>query len=336
MTALVIQTSFLGDMVLTTPLIAHLARSGPVDVLATPAAATLLANNPHVRETIVYDKRGADRGVRGFMRLAKTLRERHYATAHLAQGSIRSGALAAASGIRERVGFSTSAGRRFYTVRIPYIENTHHSARLLSLATRDPSGDVPRAMLRPHLYPGPAERAVVDRLLGADPGQPIVAMAPGSVWATKRWPYFAELAGALRDVARIVVVGSEADRGLAEAIVGATKGQGVDAAGRLSLLASADLIGRAALLVTNDSAPLHLASAMNTPTIAVFGPTVPEFGFGPLADASAVMGRDDLACRPCDRHGPQKCPLGHWRCMREISPEQVAGLARSLITRGSD
>jgi heptosyltransferase-2 len=336
MTALVIQTSFLGDMVLTTPLIAHLAKSGPVDVLATPGSATLLANNPHVRQTIVYDKRGADRGAAGFVRLARTLRARADATAYLAQGSIRSGALAAMSGIRERVGFSTSAGRHFYTVRVPYIENTHHSARLLSLATRDPARDMPRAALRPRLYPGPAERAAVDQVLGADTGGPIVAFAPGSVWATKRWPYFAELARALRDEARIVVVGSDADRPLAAEVVGAATGQAVDATGRLSLLASADLIGRAALLVTNDSAPLHLASAMNTPTIAVFGPTVPEFGFGPLAASSTVVGHDALACRPCDRHGPQKCPLGHWRCMREISPEQVAGLARSLITRGSD
>ncbi len=113
-------------------------------------------------------------------------------------------------------------------------------------------------------------------------------------------------------------------------IVGATKGQAIDATGKLSLLASADLIGRAALLVTNDSAPQHLASAMNTPTVTVFGPTVPAFGFGPLADRSAVAGIDALACRPCDRHGPQKCPLGHWRCMREITPDIVAGIARRL------
>jgi len=337
MTSLVIQTSFLGDMVLTTPLIGQLATSGPVDVLATPAAATLLANNPDVRETIVYDKRGTDRGARGFVRLARALRGRHYAAAYLAQGSVRSGALAAVSGIDRRVGFSTSAGRRFYTIRIPYIENTHHAARLLSLATGDPARDLSRSALRPRLYPGQAERAAVDAVVGpVRSGEPLVAMAPGSVWATKRWPYFAELAAALRDVGRIVVLGAEVDRPLAEEIVGAAQGRAVDATGRLSLLASAELISRAALLVTNDSAPLHLASAMNTPTIAVFGPTVPEFGFGPLADASNVVGNMDLTCRPCDRHGPQKCPLGHWRCMREISPEHVAGLAQSLINRGSD
>ena len=98
----------------------------------------------------------------------------------------------------------------------------------------------------------------------------------------------------------------------------------------------AALIGRARLLVTNDSAPLHLASAMNTPTVAVFGPTVPAFGFGPLAERAAVAEHLSLDCRPCDQHGPQRCPLGHWRCMREISPEQVAQLARSIITRRSD
>ena len=102
--------------------------------------------------------------------------------------------------------------------------------------------------------------------------------------------------------------------------------------GRLSLLASAELIGRARLLVTNDSAPLHLASAMNTPTVAVFGPTVPAFGFGPLADRASVAEHLGLDCRPCDRHGPQRCPLGHWRCMREITAGDVAALARAFLS----
>src|SRR4029078_7378609 len=114
MTSLVIQTSFLGDRVLTTPLIARLAASGPVDVVATPAAAARLSNNPHVRETIAYETRGADRGLRGFARIGRTLRARRYDAASLAQGSVRSGALAAVGGIREGVGVSTLAGPRFF------------------------------------------------------------------------------------------------------------------------------------------------------------------------------------------------------------------------------
>jgi heptosyltransferase-2 len=333
--SLVIQTSFLGDMVLTTPLLAHLADAGPVDVVCTPAGAALLANHPAVRHPIVYDKRGRDRGATGLVRMASRLRAARYDSAYLAQGSARSGALAFVAGIRDRVGFASSAGRWFYTTRVPPIENMHHAARLLALGTRAPERAVDADTLRPRLYPGAPERAAVDAVLpDARPVVPIVALAPGSVWATKRWPYFADLARSLADDAQIMVVGAEADRALATAILAAAPGA-IDATGRLSLLASAELIRRAALLVTNDSAPQHLASAMNTPTLAVFGPTVPEFGFGPLASRSAVAGHDSLACRPCDRHGPKRCPLGHWRCMREITPDAVESLARHLLSLGT-
>jgi len=208
----------------------------------------------------------------------------------------------------------------------------HHSARLLALGTRDPLREMTNDELRPHLYPGETERKTVDALLGdRSAGMPLVAIAPGSVWATKRWPFYPELARALARSATVVVIGAEADRPLATEIVTATNGRAIDTTGHLSLLASAELIGRTSLLVTNDSAPLHLASAMNTPTLAIFGPTVPEFGFGPLAEHSRVAGQTELTCRPCDRHGPKRCPLGHWRCMREITPDAVAFLARELL-----
>jgi heptosyltransferase-2 len=333
-TSLVVQTSFLGDMVLTTPLIACLAGVGPVDVVCTPAAGALLANNPHVREIIVYDKRHADGGVSGFLKLASRLRAARYDAAYHAQGSSRSGALTFAARIPDRVGFSASAGRMFYTTRIPLIETRHHAARLLSLGTRDVARQATRAELRPHLYPGAAERAAVDGLLGSiELDEPLYVLAPGSVWATKRWPYYADLARLLRAWGRVAVVGGESDRGLASEIVDAV-GDAIDTTGRLSLLASAELIGRAALLVTNDSAPEHLASAMNTPTVTVFGPTVPEFGFGPLAERSLVAGNMTLDCRPCDKHGPQRCPLGHWRCMREITAQDVERLAW-IVRRGT-
>lgn len=332
LTSLIVQTSFLGDLVLTTPLIAYLAEQGPVDVVCTPAAGALLANHPGVREIIVYDKRGADRGVRGFLRLASRLRAAKYDAAYHAQGSARSGALTAAAGIGERVGFATSAGRMFYTTRVAPMENMHHAARLLSLGTRDPRRSMPREALRPRLYPGTAERDAVNKLLdGRRDQRMLVALAPGSVWATKRWPYYAELAKLLATDAQIAVIGGAADATLAAEIGVATGGAAVDTTGQLSLLESAELIGRAALLVTNDSSPLHLASAMNTPTLAIFGPTVPELGFGPLAEVAATAGASTLACRPCDKHGPQRCPLGHWKCMRELSAESVAAAARRLL-----
>jgi len=320
-------------MVLTTPLFARLATEGSVDVVCTPAASGLLANHPAVREVIVYDKRGVDRGIGGLARLAGALRRRRYEAAFLAQGSVRSGALTLAAGIPERVGFSTSAGRAFYTTRVVSTDGEHHASRLLSLADRGAhSTAADRAHPRPRLYPGEPERAAADTLLRrVGPGEPLIVLAPGSIWATKRWPYYADLARDLVSDARIVIIGSEADRPFADEIADATGGRAIDTSGRLSLLASAEVIGRARVLVTNDSAPLHLASAMNTPTLAVFGPTVPAFGFGPLADRAAIAEVEGLECRPCDRHGPRRCPLGHWRCMREITAGDVAALARALL-----
>jgi len=324
----VIQTSFIGDTVLTTPLVAELAKRAKVDVVAAPRSAPLLANHPAVASVIVYDKGGSDGGIGGFVRMARQLHDNRYAAAYLAQGSMRSAALARVAGIKARIGFETSAGRRLYTSRVPYIENEHHAARLFRLSGAEPEP----SSLRPRLFPGDVERTAVDALLrevGAA-NEPFVAVAPGSIWATKRWPHYPELIDQVGG--RIAIVGAGSDRELAARIVESAGSRAFDATGKLSLLASAELIGRARALVTNDSAPLHLASAMNTPTLAIFGPTVPAFGFGPLASRSAVLGIDTLACRPCDRHGPQRCPLGHWRCMREITPRQVATALEELLT----
>ncbi len=350
--SLVVQTAFLGDVVLTTPLVALLATRGPVDVVVRPDAAALLANNPDVRRVFVYDKRGEHAGARGVWRVAAQLRAvaRDDArggavgrrTAYLAQGSIRSAMLASLGGYGERVGFETSRqARPLYTRTIAYRPEHHHAERLLSLGLDGPLRAT-SAELRPRLYPGTDERAAVTALLvGAGAaGAPLVALAPGSVWATKRWPYYAELAAQLSvqlgEAGRIVVTGGAGDSPLASAIVAAcAPGRVIDATGRLSLLASAELLSRCAALVTNDSAPQHLASAMGVPTITVFGPTVPAFGFGPLAPRSVTLGHASLACRPCDQHGPQRCPLTHWRCMREVGADAVAEAVRAALRLGT-
>jgi len=340
MPALVIQTSFLGDTVLTTPLIAELASRGPVDVVVTPVGATILRGHPAVRSLIVYDKRGTDAGIGGLRRLARRLRGERYEAAYLAQGSLRSAVLARAAGIARRVGFDTSAGRILYTERIHYRRDAHHAERLWRLAAGDDAPAPAADVLRPRLYPGADERTAVDALLGDFAcGGPLVGLAPGSIWGTKRWPHFAALAAGLAEV-RFVVIGSADDTALAQAIIAAAPGppgppgppgRVLDATGRLSLLASAELIGRCAALVANDSAPTHLASGVGTPTLTLFGPTVPGFGFGPLAPRSESIGLEQLACRPCHPHGPMTCPLGHFLCMRSLEPSRVMTRLRNLL-----
>ncbi len=181
----------------------------------------------------------------------------------------------------------------------------------------------------PHLRPTTADERTAAAVVTGE----FVALAPGSIWGTKRWPYYPALAARLGERIAVVVVGSKDDVGLGEQIVAAVRPSGreaVNACGRLTLRESAALIGRASALVTNDSAPLHLATAMGTPIIALFGPTVTEFGFGPLRAGDVALGVDELQCRPCSPHGPPQCPLGHHRCMRELTVEAVIAAIEEL------
>jgi heptosyltransferase-2 len=318
--------------VLTTPLIAHLARSGTVDVVATPGAAPLLAGNRAIRRVTLYDKRGNALGLAGLARVAALVRaETADATAYLAQGSWRSAFVALLAGYRHRVGFSTSAGRWLYSERNTYRRDQHHAERLLRLAIGE-DGALPPERLTPALFPSESDKEAVTRLLAANgvSGVPLIALAPGSVWATKRWPGYPALAGALASHGRIVIVGGPGDRDLAAAIRSAVP-DAIDTTGQLPLLASAELIGRSALLVTNDSLPQHLASAMGTRTVTIYGPTIAGFGFGPLAAHSTTVGHAFLDCRPCHPHGPAECPLGHHRCMRDLATAEVLSRALSAL-----
>jgi heptosyltransferase-2 len=332
--SLVIQTSFLGDVILTTPLIAELAKRGPVDVLASPGGAAALANNPHIRSVIRYDKRGTYGSALGLWQTIKDIRARRpYNAAYLAQGSFRSGLIAMMTGATERIGFASSTGRVLYTTQLPYRPDRHHAERLWSLAMSECADPPSRDQIRPRLYPSDEERRRVDLLLRQSGGtdEPFVALAPGSAWGTKRWPYYPDLAKRLAEDYRIALIGSKADSALAAQIIdGLPPGRTISGIG-LPLLASAELIGRARAIVTNDSAPQHLASAMGTPTLTIFGPTVPEFGFGPLAERHDVAGLEGLKCRPCHRHGPERCPLGHWRCMRELTPEGISSVLTEVL-----
>jgi lipopolysaccharide heptosyltransferase II len=322
--ALVVQTAFLGDVVLTTPLLAVLAeRHGPVDVVTTPAAAPLLETHPAVRQVLVYDKRKADHGLAGLRRLARRLRAERYAVAYLPHRSLRSAALAWLARIPRRVGY-TDGWRSLYTEARPRPREGHEIDRLLALV-----GATPHHRTRPMLQLAANDVArAEEEITAAAVAPPFAALAPGSIWGSKRWPHFAVLARRLAQHLDVVLVGGPDDAALADAIVaGATEGDAahrvVSLCGRLSLRESAAVIREAAILVTNDSAPLHFAQAVETPTVAIFGPTIPAFGFGPRGPRDVVVGLDGLACRPCSPHGPAACPLGHHRCLQAVSVDDV-------------
>ncbi len=127
------------------------------------------------------------------------------------------------------------------------------------------------------------------------------------------------------------LVGSAEERSLCEAIAARSGHVVPDFAGMGDLSVLAALLARAAVLLTNDSGPGHVASAVGTPVVSIFGPTAPEFGYTPFGGANRVVQRDGLPCRPCHSHGPERCPLGHHRCMTELDAGSVLDALESLL-----
>ncbi len=330
--ALVLQTAWLGDVVLTTPLLSALAARGPVDVVTTPEAVPLLETHPAVRAVLPYDKRGADRGPRGVVRVARRLRERRYDLAVLAQGSFRSGLLARAAGIPRRVGFADEPAAFWCTERRARPAG-HQAERLLALADTAPATD---RVVSPSLGLTDADHAAAEaRLAAAGVTGRFVALAPGSARATKRWPYYGELALALGTHVSVVVVGAQGDADLlgsagppARPPAGPPSHSSADLTG-LPVRVSAAVIARAAAAVTNDSLALHLTQAVGTPVVALFGPTHPRYGFGPRGPRDVALGVE-LACRPCSPHGAARCPLEHHACLRTLDVAAVRAAVRHL------
>jgi len=321
--AIVIQTAYLGDVVLTTGLLEAAAEvHGSVDVLVTPAALPLVETHPAVRQALVYDKRGRDRGVLGFRRIVARLSERGYGRCYLAHRSFRSAALAWAARIPERIGFADAPARWLYTRRMPRPKDGHEAERLQALV----DGIDHEARIRLGLTADDRDAAYA-WLAAHGVGDGFVAMAPGARWGGKRWGGYPELARILKEP--IVVLGGPDEAALARELVDAAPERVASAADQ-PLRVAAAILERAGVLVTNDSAPLHLASAVGTPVVAIFGPTVPAFGFGPRSPTAAVVERAGLKCRPCSLHGPKRCPLGHHRCMREIPASAVLEAVEAL------
>ena len=150
---------------------------------------------------------------------------------------------------------------------------------------------------------------------------------------SKRWPesHFSELAGLfVKNNFNVCLIGGAKDKEIGDFIVSQNENTIHNFIGMFSLRQSAELLRRSKLLISNDSAPTHLASALNIPTVTLFGSTVPEFGFGPVAEKNRIM-QIDLECRPCTDHGRNKCPIKTLACLKDISPQEVFDSAIKLF-----
>lgn len=330
---LVIQTAFIGDVALALPLLEAvklLWAESELDIVVRPPSHNLLETLPYLHHIWVYDKRGHDGGAGGFLRLAAQLRRKRYDLALLPHRSFRSGLLARCAGIPVRVGFNRGGGRFLHSHRIPYPAAIHEIARNLQLLS--PFGPIPQVD-PPIVIPSEEDVALADQKL-REISQPLLALAPGSVWFSKRWPevYFAKLGRMLAAEGNfIVLIGGEADRPLGHRIRAAIGSGCINLCGELTLRQSVEVLRRCQMLVTNDSAPTHLGVASGIHVLTLFGSTIPEFGFAPYGPKGKSVAIE-LYCRPCTNHGRQNCPEKHFRCMRELTPDRVYDEIKKAIT----
>jgi heptosyltransferase-2 len=333
---LIVQTAFLGDVILTTSLIKRLRGVFPdssICFLLIPETKRLLDNNPHLNEVIIYDKRER-KGVGAFLKILGQIKKRKFDLAIIPHRSLRSALLPYLGRIPESIGFDKSAGSFLFTRKVAYRSDIHEVERNLSLIFRFKPPPIDSS---PELFPSADDLSFAREQLfdsGILEGDKIIAVAPGSVWTTKRWlpERFAKVSQLLMDRTgiKVVLLGSEQDRALCDQITNLIKEKPLNLAGKTDILQTAAVISLCSVVLSNDSAPVHLASAMKKPVVAIFGSTVPEFGFTPYKVPHLIIQRK-LPCRPCGIHGKRKCPEKHFNCMREITAEEVFGAVMSLV-----
>ena len=314
-------------MVLATALIEtlHLHHPGArIDFLLRKGNENLLANNPHLSKIHIWNKK--ERKLRHLWTVAREIRREAYDVVINVHRGATSGFVTWMSGAAHKRGFSKNPFAWCFTHRSehhfstpdappPYLHETARNQQLIAGLT----GPNPA---RPAIYPAPAD---FDRVRPYTINQ-YVCVAPSSVWAPKRFPpeRWAELLRRLPDEFDVWLLGGAEDREFAETILtmsGRLKVRNLS--GDLSMMQSAALMRGAAMNYTNDSGPMHFASAVNAPVTAVYCSTHPCFGFGPLSDRSRIVQVEGLYCKPCGLHGYPACPQGHFRCAQDINMNEL-------------
>ncbi len=332
MQILIIQTAFIGDVILATALIEKLKVHHPtaqIDFLLRKGNESLLDAHPHLRTVLVWDKQGGK--WRNLLKCLKQIRQTRYDIVVNVQRFASSGILAAFSRAKSIVGFSKNPFSWLFSKHYPHKigDNTHETTRNQQLI----STWTDTLPARPRLYPADKYYAQIKTLQAENAGKPYICVAPTSVWFTKQWAEekWVAFLQQVPPTYTLYLLGAPSDSPICERILQnaqpIAQAHIINLAGKLSLLASACLMQDATMNYVNDSAPMHLASAMNAPTCAIFCATVPAFGYTPLADKAHIIEVGEvLSCRPCGLHGQKKCPEKHFRCAQDIEIKKLLAL----------
>ncbi len=320
---LIIQTAFIGDVILTTALIEKLRISYPnasIDFLLRKGNETLLLGNPNIDEVIIWDKKKGK--IKNLLKLIAYVRSKKYDCVVNAHRFASSGLITAFSGSNVKTGFDKNPWSFLFTHRVrhdleSHLHETDRNQKLIEFIT-----DKNRGL--PKLYPSIKDFEKIKTFQTDE----YICIAPTSVWFTKQFPakQWIELLNTIQyKVDNVYLLGAPDGRAICEEIrIKSSNKSIVNLSGQLSFLESAALMKGALMNFVNDSAPMHLASAMNAPVTAIFCSTVPSFGFGPLSENSHIVQTNEkLACRPCGLHGYKKCPQGHFKCATTIATEAL-------------
>jgi heptosyltransferase-2 len=342
---LVIQTAFIGDVVLATALLQNLHAAYPsakIDILVRQGADELFTDHPYINEVHVWDKK--KNKYQHLFQIIQTIRRIKYDVVINVQRYLATGIITVLSGAKKTIGFDKNPLSFLFSVVVAHqfgaaaqaaggaveagaraaaqdsnsasLHETSRNHALLAPLTTAP-------VAKPALYPSAVHFAAVQKFQGA----PYICMSPGSVWETKKMPAqnWIDLINAVPTNYTIYLMGAPNEKDLCAEILSGSSREGVfNIAGELNLLEAAALIEGASLNYVNDSAPMHLASATGAPVAAIYCSTTPAFGYGPLSDTQFVVETlEHLPCKPCGLHGKKACPLGHFNCGHSITTAQL-------------
>jgi len=319
---LIIQTAFIGDVILATPIIEklhHFYPNAEIDFLLRKGNENLLKNHPYVSNLLIWNKK--ENKFKNLYKIIKLIRSKKYNYVINIQRFASTGIITAFSGGKIKVGFNKNPFSFLFTRRIKHeIGSGKHEVerniKLISEITDD-------SVYNPKLYPSDEDFQIVSQYKM----RPYICMAPTSVWFTKQFPAekWIELISRIGNEYHVYLLGGPDDKEACNKIMEACSRSNIDnLCGKLSFLQTSALMKNASMNYVNDSAPMHMASAMNAPTTAIFCSTIPGFGFGPLSDnARIIETEENLDCRPCGLHGYKKCPKEHFSCAYSIKTEQL-------------
>ncbi len=325
---LVIQTAFIGDAILTLPMIQVLKRMHPsskIDVLSIPATSELFTASPYVNNVIVIDKHGKHKRLFSMRNLINQIKTNNFSMLYSPHRSLRTALIVMQSKIVETFGFSNSSFKHVFKYIVEYKHNKHEVQRNFDLIGFNYRAEEWKILPEVDI-PVETKKLVDDFFVDYELTGKISAIAPGSVWNTKQYPheYFEEVIKyLLHNDMKVLLIGGANESDLCKGIADKFNGKVISIAGKFSLLGSIEILKRTKLLISNDSAPTHLGMCSNIHVLTIYCSTVADFGFYPYNNKSCYLSFDNLTCKPCGVHGYNECPRHTFECGYKLTPDRV-------------